>query len=357
VDVSCPPQHRTTAARTCTPLATALPTGCAPATLSAGKTWGKLAALRRFSAYSGDAGTCTSLTDSGNSAAFFEFSVPAKPGVLPVTVALDSGERGGIPKIVEVDGGRPSVTLWQYQGESTNLRFRQTTLVSGAKRSTIDVDLSPGRYLVEITPTATVAKPQDRFELVVTLPRWQHQYDRVQKIGHTGTAEPKLTLDEFVATRANDHADYPYLTWTEDGCTGWPDRYHARVLTEQVSPGDTVLVHDVVDERDLVERVVPVYRACWRHDFNWRNLSRIHHYVDHRAKSWTEDTKADADAQLETDIETLCRQYLNDEDWQSKLSGCYFNAKLIYWGVKAFQLELYTTLFASDDLGAPEGLE
>ena len=353
VDADCPPRHVTTQTRTCTPLATTLPAACTATVLSAGKTWGKLAASRRFSVYSGDAGECMSLTRRGNSAAFFEFSVPAKPGALPVTVALDSGESGGIPKLVEVHGGRPSMSLWQYQDNGTSLGFRQTVIVSGTGRSTIDLDLSPGRYLVEISPTATVTKPQERFELAVTVPRWQHQYDLVQKMGHTGTAEPKLTLDEFVTTRANDHADYPYLTWTADDCSSWPDRYHAQVLTEEAATDDIVVVHNIIDERDLVERVVPVYRACWRHDFNWRNLSRIHHHVDHRAKSWTGETKSDADSQLERDMETLCRQYLNDGYWQSALSGCYLNAKMMYLGVSAIELGWYS----NSDLGAPERVE
>ena len=239
----------------------------------------------------------------------FQFAVPARPGNLPVRISLDSGNTFGIPFQLVQDGGSPSMTLWQYSepGTSRALQFKASTQAVDRNLPTIDITLAPGTYVIELAPTGAVARPQDHYKITAAVPSGQHQYDDVQKFGSLGDGTAQLTLNEFVRARANDHLDYPYLTWTSDQCTMSRDERSYSVVLDGV----------------VVRRTVPVYKACWRHDFSWRNLPRIQHQVDSGVHSWTAATKDEADAQLGEDIRSLCDEFLSGTDWQLARDNCH----------------------------------
>ena len=51
---------------------------------------------------------------------------------------------------------------------------------------------------------------------------------------------------------------------------------------------------------------MPLYYACLRHDFNWRNLHRIAHEVNPRVDSWNDDSRERSDFQFRNDLTFLC---------------------------------------------------
>ncbi|WP_419943793.1 phospholipase A2 [Candidatus Poriferisodalis sp.] len=152
-----------------------------------------------------------------------------------------------------------------------------------------------------------------------------------------------MTLTQFVDTRANDHANYPYLTWTSDQCTGSPDEAHYTISGFAV-PGPSSSARSVL-----------IYRACWRHDFNWRNLSRIEHFVDPNVDSWNQDAKDDSDALLEQDFRRLCDSIFPEPAWIAARNSCYIDAAA-YELVVSNITHLWDVI-PSPDIGPPERTE
>ena len=52
---------------------------------------------------------------------------------------------------------------------------------------------------------------------------------------------------------------------------------------------------------------VPLYLACLRHDFNWRNLHRVENDLNPSVNSWTDAARVRSDARFESDLDYLCR--------------------------------------------------
>ena len=341
VKILCPPRHVATTTRTCTPLATTPPAGCAMTSLNTNGYWGANAVIKRYSAYSTKAPAgCESLSESG-SAAYFRFTVPDRPGRLPVRVAVDSAEPRGGPIQVFADGGNPTLTLWAESHSS--LSFKAHASAYAPQGLFVALDLSPGTYVVEVAPSQRVARPNDRFSVTAIVPTGERQYEEVQRFGHTGDVVTQATLDEFLQVRAEEHLNYPYLTWTSDDCTGVRDEW---TYWREATPADYAANQNT---GAWVSITIPVYRACWRHDFNWRNLARIEHYVDSRVDSWNQRARDDADDQFELDLRVVCDDYLQSSLWQDAGVKCYSNAGAYRWGVS--NLGFVTP---SPDIGPPQ---
>ena len=338
VKILCPPRHVTTTSRTCTPLASTLPSGCAVTPLDANGYWGANSVVERYSAYSTKApAACRSLSEPG-AASYFSFTVPDRPGRLPVRVAVDSAEPRNAPTAVHFDGGRPSLTIWKKNPSSLSFKAYATTHRPDGVFA--ETTLGPGQYIVELAPSQRVSRPNDRYSVTAIIPTGQRQYDETQRFGHIGSVSSQLTLAEFVGTRAQDHADYPYLTWTSDQCSSSPDEATYNTLgLAWIDIG-------------LPRRKVPIYHACWRHDFNWRNLTRIQHHVDPRIESWTEDTKEEADERIELDIRELCDRILHGSDWVVARFSCYLDAAT--YRLVVGKAVLYSVAPINSDIGAPE---
>ncbi|WP_419907649.1 phospholipase A2 [Candidatus Poriferisodalis sp.] len=337
VKILCPPRHVTTTTRTCTPLATALPAGCTVTSLNTNGYWGANTAVARYSEYSTKApAACESLSEPG-AAAYFRFTVPDRPGRLPVRIALDSAEWRGTPGRVHVDGGQPSLTLWQEQGGS--LSFHGHASAHSAEGLFFERDLAPGQYVAEVAPSRSVSRPHHRYRITATVPTGQRQYAEVQRLGHIGSAAGQLTLAEFVRTRAQDHGNYPYLNWTSDQCSTSPDEATYNTL------GDAWI------DIGLPRKRVLLYHACWRHDFNWRNLTRIQHHVDARTESWTDDTREQADERIELDMRELCDANLPGSAWAVARFSCYRDAAIYRFVISK------ATVSISSEIGPPERIE
>lgn len=344
VEVSCPPWHVTITTPTCTPLATALPAGCAVTSLNTNGYWGANTAVARYSGYSTKAPAgCDSLSESG-AAAYFRFTVPNRPGRLPVRIAVDSAEWRGTPSQVHFDGGQPSLTLWKdTQG---SLSFQGYASTHNAEGLFFERDLAPGQYVAEVAPSRSVSSPHHRYRVTATVPTGQRQHEEVLRFGHTGNVANQLTLAEFVETRADEHLDYPYLTWTSDQCTVVADEW---TYWRTATPADYAANQNT---GTWVSITLPVYRACWRHDFNWRNLSRIEHFVDTRVDSWNQRARDDSDNQFEVDLRVVCDDFLKGSLWQDSKVKCYSNAAAYRWGVANL-----AWITPSPDIGPPQRIE
>ena len=98
-----------------------------------------------------------------------------------------------------------------------------------------------------------------------------------------------------------------------------------------------------------------MYKACWRHDFNWRNLSRIEHFVDPKVDSWNEQAKDDSDALLEVDIHQLCDGSFIEPAWIAARASCYLDAAVYEFAVS--NVTHIWDVVPSPDIGPPEVVE
>ena len=345
IDADCPPRHIETDTRTCTPLATTLPTGCTTTPLHGWLIWGRNEALRRYGSYAADApGACTSLSHDGN-AVYYQFDIPRW---LQVTLSV-ADENGHVSSLAQ-SGGRPTITLWSSTGATgqEHLKFRAAAATTLSSVPTLTVTLAQGTYILEIAPSREVTEPSWAMTVQSTIPTGQWQYEDVQRLGHTGDAPDQLTLAEFVETRANHHGDYPYLTWSSDQCTGSPDERRFGIIDP-----DRELSADYHTGL-IAYRIIRVYHACWRHDFNWRNLARIQHQVDPVIRSWNEDTKSDADMQIGEDIRTMCDITLAGTAWTPARESCYRRAAMYEFAVSSLPLNPQSV---SAPIGPPERTE
>ena len=335
ITAQCPTNHTETSTGTCIPNTATLPTGCAPTALHGGSYWGRNELLRSYNDYSNGAPVeCVSLSHSGGSI-YYEFSVPTR-----LAVALGVSDEYGHASSLTQSGGRPSITLWRRNGFSGAVVLAATEQASPSGTPELSVTVDAGTYVIEIAPSKEVLQPTWSMRIKTTLPTGQRQYDDVRRFGATGDVPNQLTLAQFLDARANDHADYPYLTWTSDNCTSSPDKIHYNIT------GVAVLTSG------SSTRTVPVFKACWRHDFNWRNLTRVQHHVDPSVSSWSVATKEEADSRLGTDIRQLCDETFAESSWILARNSCYLDAAVYKLAVGT--IVRFEQVGINRDIGPPE---
>ena len=202
--------------------------------------------------------------------------------------------------------------------------------------------------MLEIAPSREVLHPSWTMRVKSTFPTGQRQYEDVQRFGNLGDVSDQLTLAAFVEARAKNHGDYPYLTWASDQCSSSPDNRRFGIV-------DPEREHSADYHTGLVAyRVVRVYHACWRHDFNWRNLPRIQYQVDPAIQSWNDDTKSEADMQFGTDIRAMCDATLTGAAWAAVRETCYRRAAIYEFVVSSIPIG---TLNTTSPTGPPERTE
>ena len=239
------------------------------------------------------------------------------------------------------------MTLWRQTGtgNALNLSFEAMATSTLTSAPLLEHVVDSGTYLIELAPSADVIA-SGQLRLTTTMPTGERQHEEVQRFGHTGNVPNQLTLAEFVETRAIEHLDHPYLTWTSDDCTLVRDEWH---YWREATPADYAANQNT---GTWVSTTLPVYRACWRHDFNWRNLSRIEHFVDPRVDSWNKRARDNSDDQFELDLRVVCDDFLRSSLWRDAKVKCYSNAGAYRWGVANIGF-----VTPSPDIGPPQRVE
>ena len=241
---------------------------------------------------------------------------------------------GQTPPALTSGGGTPSVTLWRYVPASGPNQVQQLALTTA--RAAADPVLSPtltaGDYLIEIAPTGTVTAGS--FQLSVWVPSPQKAHSDVQHVGNTGLGGAGMTLERFLDARgsicygahptcptdADDPFDppsstYPWLPFITDRCSipqglveGIESLLNAMILQHN-SPFTTPVLVDLAqyirDHATFGTQTVSFVFACMRHDFNWRNLYRVEHHLQH-GDAWNTTVRAHADERFNMDLKRLC---------------------------------------------------
>ena len=337
--------------RRCEPTV-ATPTGCAATALpDRGRTWwGRLNATAEFESYDSRARAgCTSLSQPGHNAAYWSLSVPSHAAeTLSGTITLEaaatvSPRQPSEPPSLVGAGGSPSVTLWKLTAPSTPAararaqRRVQRVASAVARKGTDPVIASAlpgGDYLIEIAPTGgTVGRGS--YRLAVTFPTAPKVHNDVQTLGNTGRNRG-LSLEDFLDARGSlcygEHptracktdlndpfdppsADYPWLPFITDECSipqGWVQALQ-RWLNAEIAhrhplftaPQLIELAEYIRDQAPFDDQTVWLVFACMRHDFNWRNLYRVEHHLDHEG-AWNKTTRKRADDRFNLDLKRLC---------------------------------------------------
>ena len=314
ITAECPTNHAESPSgdRSCVPVET-VPAGCAVTSLGGGATWwGRVGATALYSSYgSGAPAACTSLSES-NRAAYYSFTVPHNtPAAMLGRVSLEPvltavSRPGATPPPLVGNGGSPSVTLWKYLlsgGHPTMVRSRVQRVAADTAGQGADPVLTHvltgGDYLVEVAPTG--ATSGGSYELGVWLPTPHKVHNDVKKLGNTGLNGTGMTLHQFLEARGSlakssgggnfdpPSADYPWLPFTSDGCS------------------IPLTVDQLEDHANFHGGSVPFIYACFRHDFNWRNLHRVKHHLRHDIGGvWTGTILHEANGRLGEDLYVLC---------------------------------------------------
>ena len=203
------------------------------------------------------------------------------------------------------------------------------------------------------------------FLVRVTSPSGPQQHDDVNLVGKTQPDGLGMSLAQFLEARGTtgysvEHGDpfhppssaYPWLAFASDGCTipegAWNEigasvglliwapvrdnlavdsfaTVDSHLLALLLEAWDRVVdplqgVDDFLRSLEIVtfgrsldqtmafdDVDVPLYLACLRHDFNWRNLHRVEHDVNPEVNSWTDSARRRADSRFEQDFDLLCR--------------------------------------------------
>ena len=315
---ACPAGHAEslTGDGSCVPVAT-VPAGCAVTALGAGQTWwGRVYYEGPYFDYGASApSTCSSLSQSGARAKYWQFTVPAsrQPDGLSARVGLEIEKLTifPVPLLPEANSGYPSLTLWKYVlsgGHPTMVRGRVQRVASdtsrpGAWHPSLDVSLTAGTYVVEVAPTRSHVG-LGRFGLAVVLPTAEEVHADVRKVGNTGLNGNGMNLHQFLEARGSlspssgggnfdpPSADYPWLPFTSDGCS------IPLLLTSD----------RIADLAEFGGVSVPFIYGCFRHDFNWRNLHRVKHHLRHDIGGvWNGAVFREANGRLGEDLLVLCR--------------------------------------------------
>ena len=290
-----------------------VPSGCTVTALGAGTPWwGRVYYEGPYLDYGTSAPSeCSSLSQSGARAKYWRFTVPAhqEPGGVSARVSLEIEKLKifPVPLEPEANSGYPSLTLWKYRpaGAPSTPRGMQRvasgTSRQGALNPALNASLTPGDYLIEVAPThSTVGL--GRYGLAVTVPTAERVHDNVQEVGNTGLNGDGMTLDEFLDARGSlakssgggnfdpPSTNYPWLPFTSDGCSI-----------------PLVDIYQLEDHAPLHGGPVSFLYACLRHDFNWRNLHRVKHYLKHNVGDvWTSAVFREANGRLGEDLNMLC---------------------------------------------------
>ena len=334
--------------RACTPTAT-VPAGCSVTSLDrVGRSWwGHVSAEADYSVYgSGAPAACHALSGLRR-AVYYSFTVPAfaasdnPPSNQQARVRIkprpkrSSRPPFSSPGTPLVDGGKPTVGLWKLaQGSQASLVKRQTT--AAGRDPSLDAVLPAGRYLVEITPTTTSTK-QGGFTLDVWLPVPEKVHTDVKKLGNTGLNGAGMTLEGFLEARGSicygahttcpTDADnpfdppsptYPWLPFSTDKCSipealakgieAWINQQILEYSSPFTTPQLVDLAQYMEDHAKFGEKeneTVSLVFACMRHDFNWRNLYRVEHHLQH-GDAWNKNVRQQADNRFNEDLKRLC---------------------------------------------------
>ncbi len=317
----------------------AVPSGCAVTALAARTPWwGQTGASGAYSLYgSGAPAACSSLSQSSR-AKYYSFTVPhdAPAEGLPARIALEPLQRpmrpGQTPPALTSGGGSPSVTLWRYVPASGPNEVQQIALTTARRGAdpVLSPTLTAGRYLIEIAPTGTVSAGS--FDLNVWVPTPQKAHSDVRDLGNTGLGG--MTLERFLDARGSicygehptcptDNGDpfdpssptYPWLPFKTDRCSipqglvqGLESWLNAMILAHSspfTTPELVDLAQYIRDHAAFGTQTVSFVFACMRHDFNWRNLYRVEHHLQH-AGTWNTTVRAQADERFNLDLKRLC---------------------------------------------------
>ena len=320
IDADCPPRHVQTHTRTCTPLATALPTVCTVTALHDGRIWGRRQESGTFNLYGTDApAACTALSHDGR-ASYYSFTLPDR---LPVRLRLKAGNGG--PLYLMTAGGAPSLTIWEvlstHPATGREVGFKGTSPSTRRSEPLVDRTLSAGTYLIEIAPSTTVST-RGQFVLTTELPTAERTHADVQNVGNTGLDGAGMTLGQFLDARGNliygahpgadpsratdpfypESPNYPWLPFTADRCS---IPFGTTPVIEQIYK-----FYNFEDYPSFNGVAVPFIYGCMRHDFNWRNLYRLEQdlgYDDgHPSGFWRRETMREANGRLGEDLYFLC---------------------------------------------------
>gem|GEM_PF-4233469 len=314
IDADCPPRHIETDTRTCTPLATSMPTGCTPTPLHDGFVWGDFEHDDRANGYGDSAGPdCDALSQSAK-AAYYRFDLPAG---LSGRFALRALNSGGTASYLFNSAGAPSMTLWRITGAhpaiGTQLDFVAMSQSTRSSEPRLDLSLSAGAYVVELAPSIDV-QINARIGLRSVLPLGADFYDDVRLVGNVGLDGDGMTLGQFLDARGTDYVHHPDPTRRTD-----EDDFHDPLnpkypwlafWTDRCSIPRVLSSLNLKDYPKFGGVEVPFVYGCMRHDFNWRNLYRAEHYYDHVGENpdgpWRVETFHESNGRLGLDLVRLC---------------------------------------------------
>ncbi len=175
-----------------------------------------------------------------------------------------------------------------------------------------------------------------RLDCSQAAPSGAHQYAEVQKIAGIAKSGKSYNMKEFIAekfpsnTRHSVSAPYQYLTWSDDNCslgpaaslrwvvqrvTGFGNEFDPRTLTTSIA--------DLV--RYPFVPKAPFKHGCWRHDFAWRNLSRIEQKFP-TIDSWNKKNYDATNAKLLSDWYDACDNTYTNALYRDFKADCRLTA-------------------------------
>ena len=365
--------------KTCTPIQT-VPTTCQIKKLENRNRiwWGRTAVTQDYATGSTDdansEGVCASMNNSATVSYYYSFSVPA--GAPPARLTLATNESK--PLVT-------SMTLWKYLTASSS---RRATVHQAAKADTANsaaqiesIALPAGTYLAEVS-RATQQNSSGSFTLTVWVPKPSRTLADVKRVGNIDAGILGMTLEEFLDTRGSlcyskhptcpTNADnpfdplspiHPWLPFTSDGCS-IPQRLLkiSQVVIKAllvVFPMNLSLqrfsdsLKYIKNEATFGDQTVPFVYACMRHDFNWRNLYRTEHHLQH-GDTWNNTIREAADRQFYKDLRNLCNvtqssalathSYYTWSLNSDQMEACRDTAITMYFGVSTYKMSniIYT---------------
>ncbi|MEO2125223.1 MAG: hypothetical protein ABGX65_03365 [Acidimicrobiales bacterium] len=150
-------------------------------------------------------------------------------------------------------------------------------------------------------------------------PSGADQYNEAKYVG--GVYGSTLDVYGFQAHRNNWIDPYWYFDWRSDRCSNSPDTFSYPISWWAVSGS----------------RVVSVWKACERHDFNWKQFYGIEEFIDPTLDTWRSGTIFASNQRLEDDIRFLCWDRLNGV-WAAFLPDCLAKAVVYNVAVTAASL-------------------
>ena len=249
---------------------------------------------------------CSSTEQSLSGTCHAYTAVPAAPGggvCVPETLALSASVSWSWGSVDQA----ASYEVW-FPHEH-NVPTWQTT---GVGRTFGPKDVVPGpRYEIYVSARNGLgAGPWTQIKCPHAAPSGVDQYAEVRKIAHISNGSDAYNMEQFRAEKFPsdvDHrvlAPYPYLTWRDDNCSLGP-LDPVRGLIQAVTGFGDEYVPPLADLPLIGPPKAPFKHGCWRHDFAWRNLSRIEQNFP-LVDSWNETNYRVTNARLKTDWDHAC---------------------------------------------------